>query len=290
MGKKILSFVLVMVMVFLVGCSQDGTTNKQIEQNEVNTVKPTLETIESTASPTANEVDIEPTESPSVTQATITVTPTPVPNIDNTQKPSTTESTVAVKPTASTTAKATASATSKPTVTQTSTTASVPMANVTAVPNTIAPSVKPTEIVTVKPTAKPTAVPTKAPTVKPTVKPIETLKPTNKPTQTVKPTATSTASPTLEPYNDEKAQFWVDYAKDYAVSIGLNLSSGCAGSWDNPIAMYARIQDIIEENINSRLSGYKNDGVKSVWIWYEKYDSFWAAAPDEYKLYIGYAY
>ena len=119
MGKKILSFVLVMVMVFLVGCSQDGTTNKQIEQNEDNTVKPTLETIESTASPTANEVDIEPTESPSVTQATLTVTPTLVPSVDNTQSPSASEPTSTVKPTAEPTVKPTSKPTVKPTATPT---------------------------------------------------------------------------------------------------------------------------------------------------------------------------
>ena len=93
---------------------------------------------------------------------------------------------------------------------------------------TLVPSVNPTQTVapTAKPTVKPTVAPkTTAPTVKPTVKPTAVV--TAKPTATVKPTAkptpTPTAKPTLTPYDDAKAQYWVDFATDYALSIGLDV-------------------------------------------------------------------
>ena len=91
---------------------------------------------------------------------------------------------------------------------------------------TLVPSVSPTQ--TVAPTAKPTVKPIVAPkTTAPTVKPTQTVKLTAKPTATVKPTAkptpTPTAKPTLIPYDDAKAQYWVDFATDYALSIGLEV-------------------------------------------------------------------
>lgn len=84
---------------------------------------------------------------------------------------------------------------------------------------TLVPSVSPT--VTVAPK-------TTAPTVKPTAKPTVTVKPTAKPTATVKPTQKPTpmptAKPTVAPYDDAKAQYWVDFATDYALSIGLEVA------------------------------------------------------------------
>ena len=190
------------------------------------------------------------------------------------------------------------------------------------------PTVKPEATATPKPTSKPTVAPTSKPTNKPAATP--TSKPTVKPT--AKPTVSLTAEPTLKPYDDAKAQEWVDYAVKYALNIGLEVddaeevanhkmevwniefgkehvlhwSDGTTtvtvyntwqdvirenSSWDNPIAMYSRIDDIIAEDIHSRLTRYKNRyGFNSVSIWYEKFDSIWASADDEYKLYIAYGY
>ena len=82
---------------------------------------------------------------------------------------------------------------------------------------TLVPSVSPTVTVTPKTTA-----PTVKPTAKPTVKPTQTVKPTVKPT--AKPTPTPTAKPTVAPYDDAKAQYWVDFAEEYAASIGLRVT------------------------------------------------------------------
>ena len=141
----------------------------------------------------------------------------PTMTVTETRKP-TSEATSILAPTAS--ADAT-EATATPSATQA----------VSTLAPTLVPSVSPTQTVapTAKPTVKPTAAPkTTAPTVKPTVKPTQTVKPTAKPTATVKPTAkptpTPTAKPTLVPYDDAKAQYWVDFATDYALSIGLEVA------------------------------------------------------------------
>ncbi|MBR3919631.1 MAG: hypothetical protein IKJ59_13025 [Clostridia bacterium] len=152
--------------------------------------------------------------------------------------------------------------------------------------STLVPSVNPTQTAapTAKPTVKPTVAPkTTAPTVKPTAKPTATVKPT------AKPTPTPTAKPTVAPYDDAKAQYWVDFAKDYALSIGLELVSDCTGCWDTPEVVYAkRTQSKIEKNLISRIDYYKEVGVKYVWVWYEKYDSEYAPTADAYQIYIGY--
>lgn len=192
-----------------------------------------------------------------------------------------------------------------PTETPTETTdlaPSVTQAVVTSNP-TLVPSVNPT--VTVAPK-------TTAPTVKPTAKPTVTVKPTQK------PTPTPTAKPTLIPYDDAKAQYWVDFAEEYAASIGLRvkdaeeyannlIKDGIAeftygegwetaswqaivresSSWDTPEVVYAkRKQSTISEDLTGRLDDYKRVGIKGVCIWYEKYDSEYAPTADAYQIYI----
>ena len=176
---------------------------------------------------------------------------------------------------------------------------------------TLVPSVSPTQ----------TAAPTAKPTVKPTVAPkttAPTVKPTAKPTATAKPTPTPTAKPTLTPYDDAKAQYWVDFAEEYAASIGLRvkdaeeyannlIKDGIAeftygegwetaswqaivresSSWDTPEVVYAkRNQAYIQEDLISALDNYKRVGIKGVCIWYEKYDSEFAPTADAYQIYI----
>ena len=119
--------------------------------------------------------------------------------------------------------KSTPSLAPTPTETPTETTDLAPSATQAVVTSnpTLVPSVNPTQTAapTAKPTVKPTVAPkTTAPTVKPTAKPTATVKPT------AKPTPTPTAKPTLIPYDDAKAQYWVDFATDYALSIGLEVA------------------------------------------------------------------
>lgn len=73
-----------------------------------------------------------------------------------------------------------------------------------------------------------------------------------------------------------------DYAKEYAVSIGLSLDSTATECWDNPISANPN-RSGIKSDIESRLNRYKNsEGFTAVWIWAEK------LSDTEYNIYIGY--
>lgn len=76
---------------------------------------------------------------------------------------------------------------------------------------------------------------------------------------------------------------WVEYAKNYAVSKGLILSSTAMDCWDNPIGADAQCI-YLERDIQSRLNRYANDeDITDVWIWAEP------TGRGRYNLYIGYA-
>ena len=104
--------------------------------------------------------------------------------------------------------------------------------------------------------------------------------------------ATKTQPPKEEPKAEsiqETAQFefdinyWITFAKEYAVSIGLILDSEAVDCWDNPIR--AGVHCIyLERDIQSRLNRYaKDEDITDVWIWAE------AMGKDCYDIYIGYA-
>ena len=77
--------------------------------------------------------------------------------------------------------------------------------------------------------------------------------------------------------------YWITFAKDYAVSVGLTLESEAVSCWDNPIRANSRCI-YIERDIISRLNRYsKDDDITDVWIWAEPTDN------DCYDIYIGYA-
>ena len=307
--KRYLSILLAAVTIFTVSCRIDNTKDNE---NKDTKASPTM-TVTETTKPTA---EVQPSETPvssSDEAADATKSPEPQGGEVLTETIAA-EATSSLAPTPS--ADAT-EATATPSATQA----------VSTLAPTLVPSVNPTVTVapTAKPTVKPTVAPkTTAPTVKPTVKPTVTVKPTAKPTATVKPTAkptpTPTAKPTLVPYDDAKAQYWVDFAEEYAASIGLRvddaeeyanilINEGIAeftygegwetaswqaivresSPWDTPITVYAkRIQSYIPEDLISRLERYKRVGVKYVWVWYEKYDSEYAPTSDAYQIYIGY--
>lgn len=64
--------------------------------------------------------------------------------------------------------------------------------------------------------------------------------------------------------------YWISYAKQYALSIGLELDETAIYCWDNPIAANSKCTSL-EENLVSRLNRYKNiEGFTAVWIWTEK--------------------
>ena len=85
------------------------------------------------------------------------------------------------------------------------------------------------------------------------------------------------------PQSEFDIQYWISFAKEYAVSVGLTLDSTAVDCWDNPIS--ANGQCIyLERDIKSRLNRYaKDEDITDVWIWTEPVGN------DSYDIYIGYA-
>ena len=76
---------------------------------------------------------------------------------------------------------------------------------------------------------------------------------------------------------------WIAYARNYAESKGLILSSTAVDCWDNPIRAGAHCI-YLERDIQSRLDRYaKDEEITDVWIWAETIGN------DCYDIYIGYA-
>ena len=112
------------------------------------------------------------------------------------------------------------------------------------------------------------------------VLPAETVPPEDSPTKPSEP-ATDEAAPQPE----EKAfdiDYWLAYAKDYAVSIGLALDPAAAGTWDTPIRCSSKTEDVLAAYIRDDLVCYKDqEGCTAVWIWAEQ------VGDGQYELFIG---
>ena len=121
------------------------------------------------------------------------------------------------------------------------------------------------------------------PTPKP--KPIEektTLKNVPEPTKPVEETTVQTIEQTTQEQKVD-IDYYVDYAKNYALKIGLTYDVEAIECWDNPISVTSKTTSTMA-NIESRLNRYKNlEGFESICIWYEK------CGKNYYDLYIGYA-
>lgn len=112
------------------------------------------------------------------------------------------------------------------------------------------------------------------------VLPAETVPPEAPPTKPSGP-ATDEAAPRPE----EKAfdmDYWLAYAKDYAVSIGLVLDPEATGTWDTPIRCSSKTEDVLAAYIRDDLAYYKDqEGCTAVWIWAEQ------VGDGQYELFIG---
>ena len=87
------------------------------------------------------------------------------------------------------------------------------------------------------------------------------------------------------PQPEEKGfdmDYWLAYAKDYAVGIGLRLDENAADSWDTPIRCSSKTKDVLAAYIRDDLTYYKNEeGCTAVWIWAEQ------VGDGQYELFIG---
>ena len=112
------------------------------------------------------------------------------------------------------------------------------------------------------------------------------------PAETVPPEAPPTESAPSKPVTDETApqpeekgfdmDYWLGYAKDYAVGIGLRLDENATDSWDTPIRCSSKTEDVLAAYIRDDLTYYKNEeGCMAVWIWAEQ------VGDGQYELFIG---
>lgn len=87
------------------------------------------------------------------------------------------------------------------------------------------------------------------------------------------------------PQPEEKVfdmDYWLGYAKDYAVGIGLRLDETATDSWDTPIRCSSKTEDVLAAYIRDDLTYYKNEeGCTAVWIWAEQVED------GQYELFIG---
>lgn len=93
------------------------------------------------------------------------------------------------------------------------------------------------------------------------------------------------AAETPAPQPEEKVfdmDYWLGYAKDYAVGIDLRLDENAADSWDTPIRCSSKTEDVLAAYIRDDLTYYKNEeGCTAVWIWAEQ------VGDGQYELFIG---
>ena len=121
----------------------------------------------------------------------------------------------------------------------------------------------------------------------PTAEPIKTEPPSEPPVQEPEPQPEpTTTEEAASPPAEESAfdiSYWVKYAKDYAVSVGLQLHEEAVYCWDNPISANAKCLHL-ERDIQSRLNRYAGDEeITLVWIWTVE------LSEGNYEIYIGYA-
>ena len=104
--------------------------------------------------------------------------------------------------------------------------------------------------------------------------------PATESTEAETPTEPPTELPT-EPAFDIDA--WVNFAREYAVGLGLVLDSAATSCWDNPILASAQSR-YLERDLKGVLEDYASaPDITQVWIWSE-------LRPDgRYDIYIGYA-
>ena len=93
------------------------------------------------------------------------------------------------------------------------------------------------------------------------------------------------AAETPAPQPEEKVfdmGYWLGYAKDYAVGIGLRLDENATDSWDTPIRCSSKTEDVLAAYIRDDLAYYKGqEGCTAVWIWTEQ------VGDGQYELFIG---
>lgn len=131
----------------------------------------------------------------------------------------------------------------------------------------------PVESATTETTAEPPATP------KP---PAETVK-EEKPTEIQKTVETPPESVTEPPKAEFDVNYWISFARSYALQIGLEIAPTAVDCWDNPTTANADCI-YLERDLTHRLDRYnRDDDITAVNIWAESLGN------GNYLIYIAYA-
>ena len=112
--------------------------------------------------------------------------------------------------------------------------------------------------------------------------PAETVK-EDKPTDLPKTVETPPESVTETPKANFDINYWTNFARSYALQIGLEIDETAVDCWDNPTTANANCI-YLERDLTSRLNRYANDeDITAVNIWAESLKN------GNYLIYIAYA-
>ena len=122
---------------------------------------------------------------------------------------------------------------------------------------------------------------TTEPTVTPKT-PAETFK-ENRPTELPETVETPPESVTEPPKAEFDVNYWINFARSYALQIGLEIDPTAVDCWDNPTTANADCI-YLERDLTHRLDRYnRNDDITAVNIWAESLGN------GNYLIYIAYA-
>ena len=119
-------------------------------------------------------------------------------------------------------------------------------------------------------------------TTEPPKTPAETVK-EDKPTELPETVETPPESVTESPKAEFDVNYWISFAKSYALQIGLEIDETAVDCWDNPTTANADCI-YLERDLTHRLDRYKrDDDITAVNIWAESLGN------GNYLIYIAYA-
>ena len=97
------------------------------------------------------------------------------------------------------------------------------------------------------------------------------------PREAEQPSETETVAPEFD------IDYWISFARNYAVGVGLHLDDSATDCWDNPLIAGSQSK-YLERDISGLLDKYSRDeDITDVWIWAEP------RSDGNYDLFIGYA-
>ena len=249
MKRKIKSVILgAVVLLILTGCEN----NAQIERTESDTASQTV-----TMDAVSDTESVDDINSESTSESESETEPTTVSEEEPTE-----EKTPAPQPVAPSTEKPAEASVQEP----------------AQKPAEMSPSTQINDSEQAKPVQVNETPPVSVPAPTEAAQPSEQAKPAP---EEPKPSAEQPSEAHTEP--EFNIDYWIEFAKNYAVSIGLELDPTAVECWDNPIIADSHCK-YLERDITDGLNFYKNiEGFTDIWVW---------AEPDgkgSYRLYIGYA-